>query len=224
MSKHLKEVRRERRKVDRARRFMARFRHPTSHIPHGAAALAAAAVIAAGTSAYATPVRHDNPPGAGHFDWTVDTTWLDITLPASSQPGVEFDETSVWQGGTSVGGDHGTAFKLQVGGVGDFFLVGVDAGVLIPSGTPWDRVGLIYYSGYGSELPEGQATYLGVQFDPGMGLQYGWIGVERTGLSVDAFAWGYETEVGVSIPAGAPEPGTLAMLALGALGVIRRRR
>ena len=82
---------------------------------------------------------------------------------------------------------------------------------------------------YGSYLPEGQPAYLGVRFDQGAGWQYAWIGVVRNPdgtdpALVDAFAWGHETTPGVSIPAGAPEPASLALLAFGAVAALRRRR
>lgn len=51
-----------------------------------------------------------------------------------------------------------------------------------------------------------QPRYVGVRFDSGTGIQYGWIGVVRnstSGLAFDAFAWGYETTPGVPITAGA---------------------
>lgn len=59
------------------------------------------------------------------------------------------------------------------------------------------------YNSYCSPLiPEGAPTYLGIRFDLGAGTQYGWIGVTRDGLALDAFAWGYETTPGASILPG----------------------
>jgi len=68
-----------------------------------------------------------------------------------------------------------------------------------------DSVNVIQpYGGYCSPLiPEGVPSYLGIRFDLGGGTQYGWIGVTRTGLELDAFAWGYETTPGVPIVPGA---------------------
>ena len=241
MSKHEKHVRRERKKTDRARRLGARFRHPLSsplcgsHIKHGAAALAAAAVIAAGTQAYATPVRFENPPGAGHFNWTraPGEDVLNVLQDAASQPGAagavaSFDLDSYY--GTVIKGGT-TSTQLQgsfVGGYG--FVIGVASGDSIPTASPLFDDGRWYvYSNYpyaplASLLPENDQTYLAIRFDQGGGYQYGWIGVVRTGMELDAFAWGYETEVGVPIPAGVPEPGSLALLAFGAAAALRKRR
>ena len=98
---------------------------------------------------------------------------------------------------------------------------------MIPSGFTWNNQRYSQYAGYGPEtlLPEGTPTYLGLRFN-GPNYQYGWIGVVRTSQQLEAFAWGYETEPGVPIAAGAPEPGSLALLAFGAAGVAgcRRRR
>ncbi len=237
MSKHEKTLRRERKKTDRARRLGARFRHPLasplcgSHIKHGAAALAAAAVIAAGTQAYASPVRIDNPAhGApGHAHWPtvggIDFR-LNIVEDASQQPGGGFDPAVFVQtvntgaGYSQIGGNG----EIQVGGYGDYFAVGVLSGDLIPSGPSWGSSGMIYYTGLGSELAEGQDTYLGVRFDLGSGWQYGWIGGVRSGMELETFAWGYETTPGVPIEAGVPEPGSLALLAFGAAAALRKRR
>lgn len=189
------------------------------------------AAIAAATPAYAVPVRFDNPPGAGHFDWTppdpVTDVELDVRLPASSQPGLGSSPSDFGQHvddtrGQVIGRQPGA--ELQLGGLYDLFLVGVDELDLIPSGFAWDYTGYTYYSGFGSELPEGQHTYLGLRFDVGNGIQYGWIEVVRTGMELDAFAWGYETDPGVPVAAGAPEPGTLAMLAVGVGALAGRRR
>ncbi len=198
-------------------------------------ALAAGAAIAAGTQAYADPIRFDNLPGAEHFDWVPadpgdQTRWLDVAVAASEQPGSGADPAAFRQhfgtsgvGGQVQGGGTGMG-AVQIGGPYGVFLLGVDSGELIPSGLPWGGEGYVYYPGFGSQLPEGVATYLGARFDAGAGNQYAWIGVVRTGDFVDAFAWGYETDPGVPIAAGAPEPGTLALLAFGACAAASRRR
>lgn len=218
------------------RKTMRRKRRKNTN-PRAIQVLAASAAIAAGTQAYAEPVRFDNPASGetGHFDWSGSpgdsTRWLDLTLPAESQPGEPELLTSLRQtieaGGNSYvrGASGGAGASVEVGGFYDYFLTAVEGGEVIPSGAPWDFVGTTYYPGYGSELPEGQAVYLGVRFDLGGGNQYGWVGVVRTGIELDAFAWAYETEPGVPIEAGIPEPGTLAALALGAavVGLARRR-
>ena len=249
MSKHEKHVRRERRKSDRGRRERARTRtdrHPTSHIRHGgAAALAAAAVIAAGTQAYAERIRFDNPAhgDAGHFHWPEPSgleTYLDVTLPASSQPVVGYAgyvaHSTARQGPYYVNSGYGgMSFETNYWGYG--YLVPHNVGDIIPSGSPFGYTYSYISNGpYKSLLPEGELTYLGAVlgvtgpvycFD-GAGcygdVHFGWVAGVRTGTEFEAFAWGYETEIGVAIPAGAPEPGTLALLAFGALAATRRRR
>lgn len=73
----------------------------------------------------------------------------------------------------------------------------------------------------------------GVEFDAGLGAQYGWLDIQTT--DNDPFAivtlngWGYETDVGVSIEAGKTatsvnEPTALALLAMGAMGLVASRR
>lgn len=148
-------------------------------------ALAAGAVIAAGTQAYAEPIRFDNPAegSPGHYHWPPlvgdNTQWLDLLAPATEQPGDGFgpgEESQVRQlnfGTYGVAQGAPAGADLQVGGPYGIFLVGVDGGELIPSGAPWSQEGFINYPGFGSQLPEGQATYLGVRFDLGAGYQYG---------------------------------------------------
>jgi hypothetical protein len=182
------------------------------------------AAIAGGTQAYATPVRYDNPAGPEHFDWAVpgNTTWLDITLAPGDQPGIAFGASTFGHtpisGGADAGGTSGVT-ELEI--INGYQMVGHPSDTLIPSGLGWNYYAYALLSS--TDVPDGVATYLGVRFN-GPNWQYGWIGIERSGAELDAFAWGFETEPGVPIPAGAPEPGTLAVLAVGAAGVLSRRR
>ncbi len=198
-------------------------------------ALMAVLVLAASTHVYANPVRFDNPPGGGHFVWYGGTpsypVALDMTLDAPSQTGVAtFGPTEFHQSnepGTPNNFVSGALnSELQVGGPYGDMLLGVDFGDPIPSGLAWRTFGYIYYPGDPWFLPEGVETYLGVTFSMVVGgdMHYGWIGIVRTDIELDAFAWGYETDAGVPIAAGVPEPGSLALLALGAAGVAGRRR
>lgn len=228
-----KQQRHERRKTERARRGRALSRHPTSHMRHGAAALAAAAAIAAGTQAYAAPVRFENPPGPGHFDWAAGLVLLDLTLEAGLQGGGEAPSSLMHMpsaNGYVAGRGPGPA-EIRADGAYRV-LAPFSVGELIPDGGSWNVYGFSAYEPYAAGLlPEGQPTYLGARFDLGAGTQYGWVGVVMTNLGgelpanieLDAFAWGYETEAGVPIPAGAPEPGSLALLAFGAAALAARR-
>ena len=79
--------------------------------------------------------------------------------------------------------------------------------------------------------PTGPGIY-GVYFNNGQGTQYGWVDVDIStpgAYYVTVRGWGYETEVGANIAAGAvsplPEPTTPALMALGlfGMGAMRRR-
>lgn len=52
-------------------------------------------------------------------------------------------------------------------------------------------------------IPEGVETYLGVRFTQTGGDRFGWVKIIRQGAYVEALAWGFETEPGVPIAAGA---------------------
>jgi hypothetical protein len=195
-----------------------------------AGALAAGALIAGGTRAYAVPIMYINPPGPSHFNWAPTDSRgisLDMQLPASGQDGLATSPSSFTQDLTiSFGRVRGrqAGGELCVGGLYDAFLLGIPGGDLIPGGGLWNGKGYTYYASYGAELPENRPAFLGVRFNLGSGFQYGWIEILRTGRQLDAVSWGYDTTPGVPVRAGFfPEPGTLALLALGAAAVCRRR-
>lgn len=199
-------------------------------------ALATAGAIACGTQAYAEPVRFENPGHGepGHFHWVVPigdhTSYLDVIAPADAQPGVPYGNTGLqhfFTGSSGTVTHYAGNLELQTELV--FMLVGVDSGQTIPSGSGWRHEGYTAYPGYPTYLPEGEPTYLGFRIDLGGVDHYGWIGVVRTGLELEAFAWGYETEAGVPIAAGAgpangdpeaiPTMSEYGMMAMG-LGVL----
>lgn len=78
----------------------------------GKGMLAAALAIAAGTQAYAAPVRFDNPAGPNHFDWT---TFLDNNLDIRTGPG---NQTGAYVPGVTVNADYeyGSGYYLPPGG------------------------------------------------------------------------------------------------------------
>ena len=193
----------------------------------------------------AVPVRHDNPPGPGHFNWDIgayfnifldgpsqtgtDTNSLgSIQRQSYSEPGLRADSLFAW-------GDSVFAWQL-VNGVDANYIAALSFGQLIPTPgmqepfqEPWQ--GFNFYIDFPdypeSAWPDGVPVYAGLRMrdvSASGPYTYGWLGVVRSGFDFDLFAWGYESVPGVPIAAGAPEPGTLALLAFGAIGVMARRR
>lgn len=128
---------------------------------------------------------------------------------------------------------HDANIQTDTGNYGNAW--GFGAGELIPNPLAlWDQTA---YGGSAGKvrdpntgfslIPEGVKAYLGVRIADlggGPGFHYGWIGAIRTAGELETFAWGYETQPGVPVAAGIPEPGTLAMLAFGAAALAGRRR
>ena len=207
-----------------------------------AAVALVAGVLAITVSTDAAPIRFDNPQGPNHFDWSVpdigDEVILSILHGPEDQNAVIGDSGGFRQRNRDgLGTDvrragpfgEGPEFTFAPSG-GSKLLVGLTPGDEIPSTTAdgFTSSALVWeFAPQAGDpntlLPEGEEIYLGVVFDLGAGDQFGWIGVVRTGITLDAFAWGYETEPGVPIAAGVPEPGTLSLLVLGSAALLRRR-
>lgn len=97
-----------------------------------------------------------------------------------------------------------------------------------------------YYGGFAADgrtagttangaVTPGTFRFVGFQFQAADGLHFGWIQLATTPGLIDFVNAAYESTPGMAINAGAiPEPGTLALLAVGAAGVLgaaaKRRR
>jgi hypothetical protein len=88
--------------------------------------------------------------------------------------------------------------------------------------------GGILYGGFATQVPPGTNAYAGFEFTASDGVHYGWLYLNVNAGVIDFTGAAYESTPGMAIAAGVPEPGTLAMLALGAVGIvgtaIKRRR
>jgi hypothetical protein len=92
-----------------------------------------------------------------------------------------------------------------------------------------------YYGGFAAgpnangAVPPGTQAFVGFRFNAADGTHYGWIRLSVGPGSIDFVSAAYQAMPNTAIAAGAiPEPGTLGLLALGAVGVagaaIKRRR
>ncbi len=176
-----------------------------------------------------------NPDGPERFNWAGDgsaQSWLDITRPWDEQPGSVGGSTSISQDsflsfGQVFGGTH-SGIAIHVNAIeGLPFAAPVEA-VPFSQGEPdqftWNHAGVTYLDDLGSLLPEGETMYLGLRFELANATHYGWIGVVRTGTSLDALGWGYSTAPGhIPFAPVTPEPGTLSFVTIVAMVVFKRR-
>lgn len=173
----------------------------------GLIGLNGAITLANGINAYAYTIRYDND---GSFIWT-SINLLDITKPASEQLGIEGYGISGDLYHFILSGSDNYTFAVQSPSPAGEPIAFQEGQIIDESYTfygPWAQ-GHTHYSPvyFGLKLPDGN---------------YGWI-LSKYNLdsnNFEALAWGYETRPGIGIAAGAPtvpEPGSLAMLATGAV-------
>lgn len=194
--------------------------------------------LAGGHAAYAAIVSFENPGPPFTFDWNA-FRLLDITQPATqTTPGWN---RSFYQYKYSGGGYEGVVF-VGYGGNARIALSGsrvaaLPSGSLVGPALTFGNYAWGAYSYYGSwyiYIGDGQREFMGVEFDLSGNTHYGWVDVmwNPNATRFDAYAWGYETDPDTPIRAGdtgdvIPEPGTLAMFAMGALAAavaLRRRK
>ena len=100
--------------------------------------------------------------------------------------------------------------------------------VVLGSRYSYGTVGVFNYGGFAANGPQGSVApgtnaYAGFRFTAADGTHFGWIFLSVNAGIIDFVSAGYETTPNTAILTGAgviPEPGTMAMLAMGAAAVL----
>ena len=209
--------------------------------------IATATAIAAATTALGESIRYENTS-----NWSWNNSLLDLTLDSDNQSfggAGDVTGTSIYldyfgdsypafsYSHTYTSGDGAEIFNSGFNNryatpllFGESIGSGSGTGEFSASSTidfvwsSYDYYTGDFDSGNRGLLPAGEDVYIGVRLDIAGAAHYGWIGVNRSGAFVDVFAWGYETVAGQAIGAGVPAPGPLSVLAIGAVGALKRKK
>jgi hypothetical protein len=205
-----------------------------------------------------TPADLTNTAGntlATSVNWDVNSDGIIDFIFTNRFPNTATGTGVIWQGNMNPA-DAGAVNNHVVSYAGTFvrYAFALPAGALInatnqsPAGTAQIVLGSRYRSGgvplyYGGFAADGRTAgttangavtpgtfrFAGFVFSAADGLHFGWIQLATTAGLIDFVNAAYQSTPGVAINAGAvPEPGTLALLAVGAAGVLgaaaKRRR
>jgi len=122
--------------------------------------------------------------------------------------------------------DTSTADMTNIGtGTGGYLF---NLGELIGANSNWSNtsnfVGTTDYSGI---MNLGDSGIFGLSFQLAGQTHYGWVNISENSGTQSILGWGYESIAGQAIAAGVttsvPEPSTLAIFALGIMGLASRR-
>ena len=209
-----------------------------------AAYSAAAAVTVVATqdrSANAEEITHDVTPGLavsaspGHL-FNMISGAVAQAPGSQGNDGVGSFRVATWNGWAYMAGPAQSTVAGFVGPGG--FVAGVDfypdvlnagSAVSVAKNFGADNGGLQYGPyGYLNPTFDNASGFVGLQFDIGGSLHYGWAEISGVGGDLTLHAFGYNDEAGAPSVAGGviPEPSSIMLLAAGALGLgfWRKRR
>lgn len=225
----------------------------TTALQKATTGLAGAVAIAGGTAAYGQIIVVSTPADfvvsagtatAPSVNWDVNGDGINDFTFGYRYPNTATGSGVIWQANMNPF-TGSAATNGVIGYTGPFIRYGsaLAAGFSIGTGGAFSTVTQValgsrylsggvptYYGGFAASIAPGTLAYAGFRFnDSGGQVHYGWILLSVGPGSIDFVSAAYQSTSNTAILAGAvPEPGTMAALAIGAVGVVgavvRRRR